>query len=55
MAGPAIMPIKRAEIYTGKDIISGVDSNQGKNGRHPHDKNAGIVFYVGFILHSSAK
>lgn len=49
-----------AEIYLGKDRkigVCGVDSHQDKNGKHPHDKNAGIVFYVGYFpfLHLSAK
>lgn len=37
--------------------VWGVDSHQDKNGKHLHDKNAGIVFYVGNFqfLHSSAK
>lgn len=26
-----------------------VDSHQGKNGKHPHVKNAGIVFHVGYF------
>lgn len=31
--------------------VDGVDSHQSENGKRPHDKNAGIVFYASY-LHS---
>lgn len=32
--------------------VDGVGSHQDKNGKHPHDKNAGIVFlYWLFSIH----
>lgn len=42
-----------AEKYLGKQKmgVDGVDSHQSENGKRPHDKNAGIVFYASY-LHS---
>lgn len=51
MAVATIIQNKIVEIYRGKDRKqeSVVLIPTHKNGKHPHDKNAGIVFYVGYF------